>query len=303
MRLFYCDHFEIPLPAGHKFPLGKYRLLRERIIRDGFWRLEPAELAPLETIALAHDPEYVAQFAAGTLPPAAMRRIGFPWSAGLVTRTLASAGGTLAGARDALETGFGGTLAGGTHHAFRAEGSGFCVFNDVAIAICSLRPKRAAVIDLDVHQGDGTAHFFEHDPTVLTISLHGANNFPFHKQRSKIDVELADKTGDEEYLQALDSVLPRVLEFAPEIVFYLSGVDALASDVLGRLALTPEGLKARDERVIGACFLHKLPLVITLGGGYSRPIELTAEAHANTFRVAAQIFKPSGTAPPRFSSL
>jgi acetoin utilization deacetylase AcuC-like enzyme len=270
--------------------MEKYRLLRERLINDGFWRLEAAAPASVETIALAHDPEYVAQFVNGKLSLSVMRRIGFPWSEGLVKRTLASAGGTLAATRDALDTGFGGTLAGGTHHAFRAEGSGFCVFNDIAIAIHSLRPRRAAVIDLDVHQGDGTAHFFEHDPTVLTISLHGANNFPFRKQRSKIDVELPDKTGDEDYLRALDSVLPRVLEFAPEIVFYLSGVDTLATDVLGRLALTHDGLKTRDARVIGMCFTNKLPLVTTLGGGYSKPIELTAEAHANTFRVAANIY-------------
>jgi acetoin utilization deacetylase AcuC-like enzyme len=290
VRLFYCDHFEIPLPDGHKFPIGKYRLLRERIIEDGFWRLEPAQPAPVETIKLAHDAEYVDQFVNGTLAANAMRRIGFPWSEGLVTRTLASAGGTLAATRDAIDGGFGGTLAGGTHHAFRAEGSGFCVFNDVAIAIHAHRFKRAAVVDLDVHQGDGTAHFFEDDPNVLTISLHGANNFPFRKQRSKIDVELADNTGDEEYLRALDSVLPRVMEFQPEIVFYLSGVDALASDVLGRLALTPGGLEARDRRVIGECHGHGLPLVITLGGGYSKPIELTAEAHATTFRVAAEFY-------------
>jgi acetoin utilization deacetylase AcuC-like enzyme len=297
VRLFYCDHFEIPLPAGHKFPIEKYRLLRERIAADGFWTLEPATPAPVDTIALAHDREYVSQFIEGTLPASAMRRIGLPWSQGLVNRTLASAGGTLAATRDAMETGFGGTLAGGTHHAFRNEGSGFCVFNDVAIAIYSLRAERratrAAVVDLDVHQGDGTAHFFEHDPDVLTISLHGAHNFPFRKQRSKIDVELPDRTGDEEYLRALDAVLPRVSEFAPEIVFYLSGVDALASDVLGRLALTAEGLKARDTRVIAACFREKLPLVVTLGGGYSKPIELTAEAHANTFRVAARIYGES----------
>jgi acetoin utilization deacetylase AcuC-like enzyme len=236
----------------------------------------------------------VAQFVNGTLPAAAMRRIGLPWSQGLVTRTLASAGGTLAATCDAMDTGFGGTLAGGTHHAFRNEGSGFCVFNDVAIAIFSLRSEgranRMAVVDLDVHQGDGTAHFFENDPNVLTVSLHGAHNYPFRKQRSKIDVELADQTGDQEYLKALDSVLPRVFDFAPEIVFYLSGVDALASDVLGRLALTHQGLMARDRRVIGACFRAKLPLVITLGGGYSKPIELTADAHANTFRVAAEIY-------------
>ena len=294
MKLYYCDRFEIPLPDGHKFPMQKYRLLRERLIADGFWTFEEASPAPLETIKLAHDPDYVDQFVNGTLPPSVMRRIGFPWSPGLVKRTLASAGGTLAATRDAMNTGFGGTLAGGTHHAFRSEGSGFCVFNDIAIAIHSLRPNRAAVIDLDVHQGDGTAHFFEHDPNVLTISLHGANNFPFRKQQSKLDVELPDKTGDEEYLKALDSVLPRVLDFAPDIVFYLSGVDALATDVLGRLSLTVEGLKERDRRVIGA--VRNLPLVITLGGGYSKPIELTAEAHANTFRIAAQVMRQRATA-------
>lgn len=310
MRLFYCDHFEIPLPPGHKFPMEKYRLLRERLARDAFWELEQAAPASVETVELAHDSEYVARFIDGTLSASAMRRIGFPWSQGLVNRTLASTGGTLAATRDALETGFGGTLAGGTHHAFRSEGSGFCVFNDVAIAIYWLRSvdraRRVAVIDLDVHQGDGTAHFFEHDPEVLTISLHGAHNFPFRKQRSKIDIELLDRTGDEEYLRALDSVLPKIIEFAPEIVFYLSGVDALATDVLGRLALTLEGLKARDARVIGECNRAGLPLAITLGGGYSKPIELTAEAHANTFRVAAEIcggFKPSGSGLQRSSTL
>jgi acetoin utilization deacetylase AcuC-like enzyme len=290
-RLFYCDHHQIPLPEGHKFPMRKYRLLRNLLEADGFYRLEPAEMADAATIELAHDPAYVDKFITGTLEPAAMRRIGFPWSEGLVRRTLASAGGTLAATDDALATGFGGTLAGGTHHAFRTEGSGFCVFNDVAIAIYQLRSQgriqRAAVVDLDVHQGDGTAHFFEGDPGVMTLSLHGAHNFPFRKQRSRIDVELPDKTGDEEYLRALDAVLPRVWEFEPQIVFYLSGVDALESDVLGRLSLTPEGLKARDRRVVTAV---KCPLVITLGGGYSNPIELTAEAHANTFRVAAEVF-------------
>jgi acetoin utilization deacetylase AcuC-like enzyme len=261
--------------------------------------LEPAPAADPNVIRLAHDPEYVSAFLSGTLPAAAMRRIGFPWSEGLVRRTLASVGGTLAATEDALTSGFGGTLAGGTHHAFRAEGSGFCVFNDVAIAIHQLRStrlrsrsavRRVAVIDLDVHQGDGTAHFFEDDPEVLTLSLHGAHNFPFRKQRSRIDVELADKTGDDAYLNALDAALARVWEFQPGIAFYLSGVDALASDVLGRLALTQEGLKARDRSVIGGAHARGIPLVVTLGGGYSNPIELTAEAHANTFRIAAEIF-------------
>jgi acetoin utilization deacetylase AcuC-like enzyme len=292
-RLFYCDHYEIPLPAGHKFPMRKYRLLRDLLEADGFYRLEVAPPACAETICLAHDPVYVNEFLSGTLAPQAMRRIGFPWSEGLVKRTLASAGGTLAATRDALDTGFGGTLAGGTHHAFRSEGSGFCVFNDVAIATFWLRSegmaRRVAVVDLDVHQGDGTAHFFENDPDVLTLSVHGAHNFPFRKQRSRIDVELPDKTGDDEYLRALDSVLPRVFDFAPDIVFYLSGVDALASDLLGRLALTHDGLKERDRRVIAGCCKRQIPIVITLGGGYSNPIELTAEAHANTFRIAAEI--------------
>ncbi len=294
MRLFYCDHHEIPLPPGHKFPMRKYALLRQTLCADGQFQLEPAQPADPAVIKLAHDPAYVDQFLSGTLPAAVMRRIGFPWSEGLVRRTLASVGGTLAATRDALDCGFGGTLAGGTHHAFRAEGAGFCVFNDVAIAIAALRVERpelrVAVVDLDVHQGDGTAHFFEHDPGVLTLSLHGANNFPFRKQRSKIDVELGDQTGDEAYLEALDSALPRVWEFEPEMIFYLSGVDALASDVLGRLALTHDGLKARDRRVLEGCHARRIPVAVTLGGGYSNPIELTAEAHANTFRIAAEIF-------------
>jgi acetoin utilization deacetylase AcuC-like enzyme len=320
MRLYYCDHYEIPLPAGHRFPMSKYALLRGLLETDARFTLECALPADAAIIKLAHDPEYVEQFISGTLPNAAMRRIGFPWSEGLVRRTLASAGGTLAATWDALDRGFGGTLAGGTHHAFRSEGSGFCVFNDVAIAIHWLRSTgglrstrelhsirglhstraagRIAVIDLDVHQGDGTAHFFENDPNVFTLSLHGANNFPFRKQRSKVDVELADKTGDDEYLAALDAALPRVWEFEPEMVFYLSGVDGLASDVLGRLALTQEGLKERDRRVMDAAYSRRIPLVITLGGGYSKPIELTAEAHANTFRIAADIFG-DGLAPEK----
>jgi len=289
MRLYYCDHHEIPLPAGHRFPLRKYRMLRELLASEGF-NLHPARPAPPETVALAHDPAYVAAFVSGTLDPAAMRRIGLPWSPGLVQRTLASVGATLAASQDALESGFGGTLAGGTHHAFRGSGSGYCVFNDVAIAIHFLRAhalaRRFAVIDLDVHQGDGTAHFFEHDPEVLTISLHGAHNFPFHKQRSSIDIELADGVEDGAYLETLAGVLPRVPAFAPDLVFYLSGVDALAGDALGRLALTHAGLAERDRRVISLCRGHSLPLVITLGGGYSNPIEATVEAHANTFRLA-----------------
>jgi acetoin utilization deacetylase AcuC-like enzyme len=293
-RLFYCDHHEFPLPAGHKFPAGKYRILRELLARDGRYCLEPAPPAPVEAITRVHDPGYVRGFLDGTLAPERIRRIGFPWSEGLVRRTLASVGGTLAAAADALSEGFGGNLAGGTHHAFRDCGAGFCVFNDIAVAILALRVERgvlrAAVVDLDVHQGDGTAELFDGDPNVLTISLHARKNFPFRKRRSKIDVDLPDGTPDAEYVHALSRVLPRAVEFEPEVVFYQAGVDALATDRLGRLALTSDGLRRRDALVMEACRGNGIPLVVTLGGGYSEPVELTAEAHANTFRTAVTVF-------------
>jgi acetoin utilization deacetylase AcuC-like enzyme len=292
-KLYYCDHYRLPLPPGHKFPAQKYALLRQTLEAEGFYTLEPSPPADPAAIELAHDPAYVRGILDGTVDPRIMRRIGFPWSEQLVRRTLASVGGTMAATADALARGFGGNLAGGTHHAFFAEGSGFCVFNDLAIAIRS-RNARAAVIDLDVHQGDGTAAIFEHDPSVLTVSMHGDNNFPFRKQRSRIDIGLADGTGDEEYLARLEAVLPRVGEFAPEIVFYQSGVDALAGDRLGRLALTHQGLAERDRMVFGFVRELGIPVVVTLGGGYADPIERTVAAHANTFREAAalQPFQP-----------
>jgi acetoin utilization deacetylase AcuC-like enzyme len=294
LTLYYCDHHEIPLPPGHKFPVRKYALLRERLAEGRIFDFEQAPLADIAAIERTHDTAYVRSFIDGTLAPSVLRRIGFPWSEGLVKRTLASVGGTLKASENALLTGFGGNLAGGTHHAFRAEGSGFCVFNDIAVAILALRADhgiaRAAVIDLDVHQGDGTALIFEDDPDVLTLSLHGRNNFPFRKQRSKIDVELEDGTDDGAYLDHLGKVLPRVFDFRPAVIFYQSGVDALASDTLGRLSLTLEGLRQRDRLVMQACRNFGAPFIVTLGGGYSNPIELTAEAHAGTFRVAAAIF-------------
>lgn len=294
MRLWFCDQYELPLPPGHKFPTRKYRLLREALARDSLFTFEPAPFAREDTIQLVHDAEYVRAFLDGTLDARILRRIGFPWSENLVRRTLASVGGTLRAASDALEHGCGGNLAGGTHHAFPSEGSGFCVFNDMAVAIRSLqhesRIRRAAVIDLDVHQGDGTAKIFSQDPDVVTLSIHGSNNFPFRKQESRIDVGLPDGTQDTEYLRAVGSVLPRVFEVCPDIVFYQSGVDALASDKLGRLQLTHAGLLERDRMVFHACHARRVPCVITLGGGYSDPVELTVAAHANTFRAAADMF-------------
>lgn len=289
-RLFYCDHHEFPLPPGHKFPVPKYRLLRRRLEQFRVFEFQPAPEANPDDIVLAHNPDYVRSFLDGTIDPIRMRRIGFPWSEGLVHRTLASVGGTMQAAELALDSRWGGNLAGGTHHAFHDEGSGFCVFNDIAVSILALRARgrvrRAAVLDLDVHQGDGTAAIFESDPDVLTISLHGRNNFPFRKQQSRIDVALDDGTGDDAYLAALCGVLPALVEFTPEIVFYQAGVDALEADRLGRLALTLDGLARRDLLVIGTCRDERLPLVITLGGGYADQIDLTVQAHATTFLTA-----------------
>ena len=291
MKLYYCDNHVIPLPAGHKFPSEKYRLLRELLAAGGRFEFEAAPLADPDSLAPAHDSEYIRRFLDGTIEPRLMRRIGFPWSPELVRRTLASVGGTLRATNDALLFGVGGNLAGGTHHAFRSEGAGFCVFNDIAIAIHGLLAKRriarAAVVDLDVHQGDGTALLFAGEPAVLTLSLHGGNNFPFRKQRSSIDVDFPDGAGDAEYLAALERTLPRVFDFAPGIVFYQAGVDALQSDRLGRLALTQAGLRRRDEMVFQGCKERGIPVVVTLGGGYSQPIAATVEAHANTYRAAA----------------
>src|SRR4051794_29712494 len=293
-KLFYCDHHRITLPEGHKFPIDKYRRVREILAAEQIFELEEAPFATVDDIKRVHDAAYVDAVLTSALSPVAYRRIGFPPSEGLIKRTLASVGGTLAATRLALEDGLGGNLAGGTHHAFRGEGSGFCVFNDIAIAIMRAREKagieRAAVIDLDVHQGDGTAEIFSGDTNVLTLSLHGKSNFPFRKQQSSIDIALEDKTGDAEYLLQLEAVLPRVAEHCPEIIFYQAGVDGLASDALGKLALTAGGLAQRDRMVFELARNSGVPLVITQGGGYGKPIELTARAHANVYRTAAEFF-------------
>jgi acetoin utilization deacetylase AcuC-like enzyme len=293
-RLFSTDLYRITLPEGHKFPVRKYGMLRRLVEKEGLFQLEPAPLADDKTVALAHDPDYVSKFAAGALDPAAMRRIGLPWSDLLVKRAFASVGGTVSAARQAMEIGWGCTLGGGTHHALRAEGAGFCIFNDIAVAIQVLRAEglihRAAVIDLDVHQGDGTAEIFENDPATFTLSIHCQSNFPFRKKQSRLDVSLPDGVEDEEYLRRLDEVLPAVFAFRPDIIFYQSGVDPLASDVLGRLSLTHRGLIERDKKVMFAARGYGAPFVLTSGGGYSRPIELSAEAHANTYRTAWQVF-------------
>lgn len=294
LSLYFCDQHHFPLPAGHKFPLAKYRKLRDELSADPSFHLQPARFAGTEDILRVHGSDYIYKFLDGTLDSAMVRRIGFPWSQELVWRTLASVGGTLEATRSAIGCGFGGTLAGGTHHAYRDEGSGFCVFNDIAVAIEWAKAhhgiRRFGVVDLDVHQGDGTAAIFQDDPRVFTLSLHGERNFPFRKQTSVLDVPLPDGIGDEEYLKALGPALRQVWKFRPELIFFQSGVDGLAGDRLGRLALTKEGLAQRDLQVLTHAFSSRTPLVLTLGGGYAEPIELTVAAHAQSFRLAAQVF-------------
>jgi acetoin utilization deacetylase AcuC-like enzyme len=291
MRVWYSDPYEVPLPEGHRFPMGKYRLVREALLARRILTAEQLELStPLDeaTLAVVHDRAYLRACFDGTLDEAALRRVGFPWSDALLQRSLASAGGTLSAARHALEHGVAGNLAGGTHHAHAGFGSGYCVFNDLAVAAATLlaerRVERVLVVDLDVHQGDGTAAIFRNEPRVFSFSMHGAKNFPFRKQVSTRDVELPDGCDDAHYLSLLDTHLPEVFEAsAPSLVLYQGGVDALKQDSLGRLHLSHEGLRERDRRVFDLCWSRAVPIAVTLGGGYSRPIEATVEACIGTY--------------------
>src|SRR5690606_19681622 len=300
MRLhaWYSDHLAFPLPEGHRFPLAKYAAFRRLLLERGVLaphEISPAPLATDDELLAAHDLAYLHAVVHGALDARELRRIGLPWSEALVARSRASVGGTLAAARHALAHGLGGNLAGGTHHAFAGAGAGYCVFNDIAVAIRALqregRIRRALVVDLDVHQGDGTAAIFAGDGDVFTFSMHGARNFPFRKMRSHLDVELEDGTGDEAYLALLRDHLPLVIERAqPEIVFYQAGVDPLAADRLGRMRLSFEGLAARDAFVLGMAKRAGVPVVLTMGGGYAEPIEHTVEAHVGTWREARRLF-------------
>jgi len=278
--------------------MPKYRLLRERLVATGVLaeaELEEADLIDRASLLLAHTPHYVETVFSGSLTEADQRRIGFPWSEGLLARSRASVQGTVAAARAALRDGMAGNLAGGTHHAAAGHGSGFCVFNDIAVAARALQRDgaidRALVVDLDVHQGDGTAAIFEGDDSVFTFSMHGAKNFPFRKQRSSLDVDLRDGCDDTEYLEALARHLPEVMDRArADIVFFQAGVDPLQQDLLGRLELSLEGLRARDRMVARVARERGIPLVLTLGGGYANPIAMSVEAHAATWAEARAAF-------------
>ncbi len=291
LRVWYSDGYVVPLPEGHRFPMGKYQRLRERLLEDELFTVDAlvrSEPISRELLHHAHTSDYVTACFEGTLDEAAQRRIGFPWSEGLLSRSLASTGGTLSAARWALGHGAAGNLAGGTHHAHADFGAGYCVFNDLAVTAATLlregAVERVLIVDLDVHQGDGTASIFRDEPRVFTFSMHGAKNFPFRKQQSSRDVELPDGCDDAGYLDELDRHLPEVFEAsAPSLVLYQAGVDALKEDTLGRLHLTHAGLRARDRRVFELCWSRAVPVAVTLGGGYAKPIEATIEALVGTY--------------------
>ena len=296
-RVYYPDTPDIPLPPGHRFPAHKYRLLREHIAAESI--LDPAQLvasppASVAELCRAHDPAYVGAMIDGTVSESIQRAIGIPWSEVLVARARATAGGTLAAARSALTDGVSGQLAGGSHHAHRHAGSGFCVFNDCAVAALTLLDEgaitRAAILDLDVHQGDGNAAIFAQDQRVFTASVHGATNFPLAKPASDLDVALPDGTEDAAYLGGCGEALAGVLATLPQLVFYIAGADPLASDRLGRLNVTPLGLHIRDQLVLSACRRARIPIVILIGGGYAEPIADTVQAYAQTFAVARVVF-------------
>jgi len=306
MYALYSDHYVIDLPPHHTFPIQKYRLIREQLVAEGTLSpeelLEPTLVAPSD-VRLVHTADYWDRLTTGTLSPSAVRRMGLPWSEALVRRSRASVQGTLTSARIAIRDRIAFNLAGGTHHAFPDRGEGYCVLNDIAIAIRSLQRdgwmQRMAILDCDIHQGNGTAAIFADEPDVYTFSIHGANNYPLVKVPGSLDIGLPDGTRDDEYLAALETSVPRILEeFRPGLVFYVAGADPHEGDRLGRLRLTHQGLCRRDEFVLQACRDAGIPVAVTLGGGYGQDIQDTVEAHCNTVRAARVVFDDSSSSPP-----
>jgi acetoin utilization deacetylase AcuC-like enzyme len=294
VRVFYCDHFAYPLSAGHRFPAEKYALLRQQVtaslVPPG--RLYVPHAATDEQLLLAHAPDYLIRAVNGDLTKMEVRRIGLPWSPELVERSRRSVGGTIAACRAALSDGIAVNLSGGTHHAFRDRGEGYCIFNDGAVAARTMqaegRARQIAIVDCDVHQGNGTASILSSDADIFTFSIHGAKNFPFHKERSDLDIELPDRTGDEAYLEALDAGLRQTAEAShADLVIYLAGADPFSGDTLGRLSLSKAGLAERDRRVFSWCRRAGLPVAVVMAGGYARPIQDTVDIHFQTVRIAA----------------
>lgn len=315
MQAFYADQFVLPLPEGHRFPMAKYEKLRARVAAECHGiRLGPAPPASDGELALVHEPAYVEAVAHGTLSAAQQREIGFPWSPRMAERARRSVGATIAAARAALLEGEGvaANLAGGTHHAHADRGSGFCVFNDAAVAARLMQAEwhrrqrrllRVAVIDLDVHQGNGTAAIFRDDDSVFTLSLHAGRNFPFRKEAGDLDVELPDGCADDAYLDALERALARLWQHhgdrAPGLVFYLAGADPHEGDRLGRLKLTRAGLAERDRRVLDACGSRGIPVAVSMAGGYGHAIDVTVELHLATLRAAFESWQRRNPSPQR----
>lgn len=307
MRAFYSDTFRLPLPATHTFPMEKYTRLRERVIATGLVAREDMLLPHAATddeLALAHDRQYIERVQRGELSADEIRRIGFPWSPEMVERSRRSAGATIGACRAALEDGVSANLAGGTHHAHRDRGEGYCVFNDSAVAARVMQREgcvqRVIVIDCDVHQGNGTATITAGDDSIFTFSIHGARNFPRTKATSDLDVELPDAATDEIYLAALDQHLDHALDSArADLAIYLAGADPLATDRFGRLKISKEGLATRDRRVFSACRERGLPVAVAMAGGYSRNIEDIVDAHYTTLAIAVEFARDSREPRPR----
>ena len=297
MKIFYHDHFVLPLPDGHRFPMSKYALLRQRVAQASLTAPDDMRVpraATDEAIRRAHTAAYLRKVKEGSLTPREVRRIGFPWSLQLVERSRRSVGSTIAAGRAALQEGVAVNLAGGTHHAGPNWGQGFCVFNDAAIAARALQAdglvRRVAILDCDVHQGNGTAAIAAGDDTIFTFSIHGAHNFPFHKERSDLDIPLEDDTGDDDYLAALDRGLRQTMARAgADLAIYLAGADPYQDDRLGRLALTKEGLAERDRLVFERCRAAGLPVAVTMAGGYARYVADTVDVHFQTVELAARV--------------
>ncbi len=304
MQVFYTPYYYADIGEGHVFPIRKFELVRDRLLNEGTLELsdlvEP-QPALIADVLLVHTEDYVTRLRAGALTARELRRLGLPWSKALVRRSFLAAGGTIGAARAALIEGIASNLAGGTHHAFAERGEGFCVLNDVAVAIRTLRRdkliERAAVVDCDVHQGNGTATIFADDAHVFTFSMHGANNYPLFKARSTLDVELPDGTGDDEYLRILAEHLPRVFAHSPDIIFYLGGADPYAGDKLGRLSLSIGGLRARDELVLSECHARGVAVATVMSGGYAADINDTVEIHCNTIRAARVMSRKQSVEP------